>query len=352
MKENNYDILKKKIVNYIKDKQLTNGDRLPTVKEIINNYGFSYSTVHRTLIELEKDGIIKTHPGKGLYVNNFQKNVSNQIGLIIPSPAAEYKIFMNILNGIRSVLESTSYKLLISISDMNHQLEAENINLMIQNNVAGLIIFPEDYYLNHYEHILHLKNKNYPFVLIDRYIPEMDTDYVIIDNKAAMFRLCSYLKYNKNCEKIIFVKDDKTSSDISSSAEKINGYQEAVKLLYGNDKNQIISLSELKSDYVLFKNSGYKIGFTFNHDAILYDFVNHLSSNKTEIPVNFELFGYNNSHDPVQYPTVEQFNEIAGKKAAEILLTKIADPQTALNQIRIDPKLIIPDKNGVFRMEV
>ena len=51
------------------------------------------------------------------------------------------------------------------------------------------------------------------------------------------------------------------------------------------------------------------------------------------------------------FPTVEQFNDLVGEKAAQILIQKIINPKEPVKQIRIEAKLIVPDEMEVFRFE-
>lgn len=347
-----YVILKNEIISYIKENGLKKNDKLPTVNELIKNSKYSYATVNRTLIELEKEGIIYKHQGKGLYVNIIDEAKTKYVGLIIPSPVSDYKIFMNILNGLKSVLEKSNINLLISISNMSHQQESENISQLVDKKIDGLVIYLEDYYRKHFDHIARLKESNYPFVLIDRYIPELETDYVIVNNKDALLKICSYLKYKKNCEKIFFIPDHNSSTEITASEEKISGFKEAISILYGNNHSSVIFLDELIEKIGSFSSLYKNFGISFNHDGLVLEFLKRLREKNITLPSNCHLFGYNNSHEPFQFPTVEQYNDQMGIKAAEILIDKINNPQKEPRKIRIDPKLIIPDEQIGFRTEV
>lgn len=350
-KPKKYIVLKNAIIDYIKKKKLKENDRLPTVQEIIKNYKFSYATVNRTLIELENEGIITKHQGKGIYVNSVSGGKEKCVGLIIPSPVSEYKMFVSILNGVKGVLEKAGINLLISISNMSHRIERENIHQMLDSKVDGLIIFPEDYYRKKYDHIARLKERNFPFVLIDRYIPELETDYVIVNNKDILYRICSYLKYKKNCEKIFFVPDPESTNEITATEEKLNGYENAVSLLYGTGFSEVIKFNKLIDKLKNLSSSYSNFGLVFNHDGVVLDFLKEVKKRKKTIPLNCHLFGYNNSHQPWQFPTVEQFNEQIGGRAALLLIEKIKNPLLPVKQIKINAKLILPDENNIFKME-
>ena len=346
-----YILLKLAIIDYIRKNRLVKNDKLPTVQELIKKYKFSYATVNRTLIELENEGIIIKHQGKGIYVGTGETAVKKCVGLIIPSPVSEFKMFADILNGIKSVLDKANYTLLISISNMSHQLESENVLQMADRKVDGLIIFMQDYYRHNYSHISSLKKKKYPFVLIDRYIPGLETDYVVVNNKDILYRICSYLKYSRNCEKIFFVPDPTSTIEITATEDKISGYLNAVSLLYGKGENNIIKFDNLVKNLKKHTPASSNFGIIFNHDALVLDFIKEVKKKYGRLPSNCHVFGYNNSHSPWEFPTVEQFNDRIGAEAAKLLIERIENPLKPVKQILVDAKMILPGNKNVFRME-
>lgn len=346
-----YILLKLAIIDYIRKHRLKKNDRLPTVQEIIKKYKFSYATVNRTLIELENEGIITKHQGKGIYVGSGKTEIKKCVGLIIPTPVSEYKMFADILNGIKTVLEKANYTLLISISNMNHQLESENVMQMVERKIDGLIIFMQDYYRHNFSHISYLKKKKYPFVLIDRYIPDLDTDYVVVNNKDILYRICSYLKYSRSCEKIFFVPDPTSTIEITATEDKITGYLNAVSLLYGKGENNIIKFVSLIKNLKKYSSGYSNFGVVFNHDALVLEFKKEVKKKYGRLPENCHLFGYNNSHSPWEFPTVEQFNDRIGSEAAKLLIERIENPLRPAGQILVDAKMILPDGKNNFKME-
>lgn len=347
-----YEILRENLISYISENKLKPNDKLPTINEIIDKFRYSYATVNRTLIEMENEGIIKKHQGKGLYVNNVKKpNINKQIALIIPSHFSNHKIFMDILAGVRSASEKTNIGVLVSISNMSHQKEKETIEMLLSKNIDGMLIFMEDSYRKDYSHIVELKERGFPFVLIDRYIPELETDYVVVNNKNAMLKIASYLKYKVNCEDLFYVPDHDSYDNISSAEEKVDGLNDAYKLLYGKGRDCVISFKELVKKTDKLRKENHNIGIIFNHDEMVSNFVFELENNNHSMPDNFYLFGYNNSKT-LNYPTVEQFNLEVGKKATEILIEKLNKPNTNdTKKVMIEPKLILPNRNGTFVME-
>ena len=353
--ENNtkkYQILRNELLEYIKKNNLKAKDKLPTIREIIKISNFSYATVHRTLIEMENEGSITKRQGKGLFVNRIPSQTEEkQIALIIPEHFSSHKIFIDVLAGVRMVLEKANIGLLISITNMSHEKEKETIERLISRHVEGIIIFLEDSYRNNYLHIKELKERNFPFVLIDRFIPELDTDYVVVNNSDAMFRICSYLKYNKNCDKIVFVPEYGRPTNISSSEEKRDAFKNAIKLLYGDTDGTVIEFDDLILNIEEMSKEYKNLGISLNHDLMITELYEHLRKQNKVLPANCHIFGYNKSFETPIYPTVEQFNDQVGMRATEILIEKMKNPNNQTVHVKIEPKLILPDENGNFFME-
>ena len=352
-REKKYEALRAKILALIKKRGLKQGDQLPTVRELIENFDFSYATVHRTLIEMENEGIITKRHGKGLYVRRVPSSgASNKnVALIIPTAFSKHKMMLEILSGVRSALEKANVSLLVSISNMSHEKERDTIAKLLANHADGLIIFLEDHYKEDYSHIVALKESNYPFVLIDRYIPELETDYVIINNIDAMVRVCSYLRYNRKCDEIVFVPSTSSSIAASSSEEKLAGFRRAIDMFFGRKDATVIPLDEFVQKIDILCASQKNLGVCLNHDTMIPEMHRKLSGAGKRIPSNCHIFGYNNDYETPFYPTVEQFNDEMGRKAAEILVEKLKNPNHPITQIRQTAKLVLPNEKGEYVME-
>jgi len=348
-----YETLRNEIIAYIKKHRLKQHDQLPTVRELIANFNYSYATVHRALIEMQNEGVITKRHGKGLYVNRVPSKAMNNknVALIIPKDFSAHRIMLDILSGVRNALEKANISLLVSISNMSHEKEKETVDKLLDKHVDGMIIFLEDHYKEDYSHIVRLKEKNFPFVLIDRYIPEFETDYVIINNKDAMARVCSYLRYNRACEEIVFIPSNDASIAASSSDEKLLGYKSSIHMLYGREDSTVMMLEDFVDDIGTLCKRYKNVGVCLNHDTMIPDLHRKLAEAGKAIPANCHIFGYNNSYEKPFYPTVEQFNDQMGRKAAEILIEKLKHPNRPLTQIRLNAKLVLPNGNGEYSME-
>ncbi|MFZ1082975.1 MAG: GntR family transcriptional regulator [Candidatus Kryptoniota bacterium] len=354
MNKKKYESLKEQLLDFIRKNNLTKGSKLPKVREMINTFGYSYATINRTLLEMSHDGYITKIQGSGIFVNyepGAKDEITNkkQVAFIIPKALSNGKIFTDILSGLRKSLEKEKIYLWMGISDMSHEKEKETIERLISNHVDGMIIFLEDCYRLDYSHIAKLKERNFPFVLVDRFIPELDTDYVVINNKDAIIRVCSYLKYTDQCDTIIFISHEDTAT---SHYEKIEGFRNAMKILYNNDNAEICKIEEFIENYEALNKPGRIIGLFFFDDLEIAILRKRLEKKGISLSENFKIFGYNNCYEVHNYPTVEQFNDRVGEKAGELLIRRMKNPQIETVHERIEPKLVLPDGIGGTKYEV
>jgi GntR family transcriptional regulator len=70
-----YRVLIKRITQMIKEQELAPGDRLPTERELMGEFGVSRATVVRAMTELENSNIVKRIQGKGTFVSGEKLNL-------------------------------------------------------------------------------------------------------------------------------------------------------------------------------------------------------------------------------------------------------------------------------------
>ena len=110
------------------------------------------------------------------------------IGLIIPNISSPY--FSGIAKSLDTECTKEGYTLIISDTNENQDKEVKAVNDLYSRGVDGLVIAPVQ---DADEHIQDLIAKKFPFVLIDRYFQEFDTDAVICNDKESAFKAVNYL---------------------------------------------------------------------------------------------------------------------------------------------------------------
>lgn len=200
------------IEDMIQNKQLKPNDRIPTEKELMEQFQVSRITVVNALAALVKEGMIYRVPGRGSFVseqimgkmsmgqeesnnaNTYETRDSGVSGFAgrerrkkivgFVMPTLDDYFAMRLINSIQKTLNERGYSLIVAFSGGSKDREELQIREMLEMGIAGLLLFPVDEDIYN-EEILSLKVNGFPFVLIDRYLPGVDTHYVCSDNRLG-----------------------------------------------------------------------------------------------------------------------------------------------------------------------
>lgn len=239
------------IQNRIEQGELQPHERIPTEKELMEQFQVSRITVVNALASLVKEGIIYRVPGRGSFVaepqtTDHQANeqettlaevnsdqvlqteaAANQrvksrtVGFVMPTLNDYFEI--RIINAIKQTLKERGLQLIIAFSDGCKDQEESQIREFLAMGVEGLLIFPVDEDLYN-EEILSLKVKRFPFVLIDRYLPGVETHFVCSDNRLGAKMAVQHLM-ELGHRQIAICTD--AYRDTMSVQDRLHGYMDA-----------------------------------------------------------------------------------------------------------------------------
>jgi LacI family transcriptional regulator len=113
---------------------------------------------------------------------------SKTLGLIVADISNPF--FAQIGRKIEDEAERNGYHVIFCSSDEDAQVSRVLIDLLKERQVDGLIIAPT---AGSGEQIKELQEFDIPFVLIDRYFPDIETNCVITNNRDISFQLVSLL---------------------------------------------------------------------------------------------------------------------------------------------------------------
>jgi len=112
------------------------------------------------------------------FARGLRMGKSNTIGLVIADISNPF--YAKLCRSIEDALNKQDYNLMICSTEENAEKESDLIEMLIDRQVDGLIISTTQ---NNNDDILRLMDKKFPFVLIDRHIYNLETNYVIVDNE-------------------------------------------------------------------------------------------------------------------------------------------------------------------------
>ena len=113
-------------------------DKLPTEKQLCEQYKVSRQTVREALAILEKEGLILRKQGSGAYLTGTLPGGNNEIVLLISSEH-EY-IYPEVISGIRQTLQDNHYTLKIYETNNSVAIEHDILQKLLQNRPRGILV--------------------------------------------------------------------------------------------------------------------------------------------------------------------------------------------------------------------
>jgi LacI family transcriptional regulator len=202
-----------------------------TLKDVAKLSGVHPSTVSRVLRNKEnipisnetRERILKAveelHYQPDITARALRLKKSNAIGLIIPDILNSF--FAGVARSVERECAKAGYTLLVSETNEDQENEIRSVNDLYSRGIDGLIIAPVQ---NSDEHIRDLRDKNFPFVLIDRCFEDIETNYVISDNEKAAYNAIVHL-IELGHKRIAFLSSRR---EIYPVYKRLIGYKKAI----------------------------------------------------------------------------------------------------------------------------
>src|SRR5690606_20625943 len=204
-----------------------------SLKDIAQKVGVSTALVSYVLSGKEKEGrvgqemaeIIRETAKKLNYQPNqiaksLKSGRSYTIGLIVADISNPF--FAHIARTVEDEAKNDGYTTIFGSSDENSEKSQHLIDALINRQVDGFIIAPVEHSEKQIEYI---KSLNIPFVLIDRYFPDIETNYVVIDNYKATYNATQHLLDNGYRRIGLAVYEN----ELKHMLDRINGYKGALQ---------------------------------------------------------------------------------------------------------------------------
>lgn len=258
---------------------------------------------------------------------------TNTIGLIIADIANP---FFGILGReIEQEAARYGYRVIFCSSDENPEKSRQQITMLQQSQVDGFIISPP---MNSQEQIRTLARGTIPFVLIDRYFPEIECNYIVVDNFDAAYKATNHL-LRLGRRRIANIT---VNMDLVNMKERTEGYRQALRdASVGIDETLVKILPFSHDNKDIARAIKELVGKTGNKkiDAILFSTsklgingIECISALGLKIPDDIAIVSFDNPDaykictSPVT--VVNQPLKEIGKTAVQVLLSEIKHPES------------------------
>ena len=234
--------------------------------------------------------------------------------------------FASIARLIEEKAYKNGYKIIYCSTDNQPEKAKELIATFKMRNVDGFIITPTP---NLENTILELLDEGLAVVLFDRWIPEIDCSYVVVENEISAFEATKHL-IQQGCKNIGFIT---VESNQTQMLERLKGFLKAIE---GSDvehtifkvKFHAIAEQEASESILEFFKSHNKLdGIFFSTNYLAFEGLQSLSRLKKKIQeeikvVSFDDHYFFNLYQP-QISAIEQPLELIAEKLMESILLQL-----------------------------
>lgn len=344
----------------IESRALLPDDKLPSESELISQYGVTRYTARKALEQLEADGLICKHQGKGCFVRTPpapMPYISNSRQILLIASRAEHFYFLKSINGIEQALQDTGYTLTIKLSNYNPEVEASLLKEAFQNDYAGILLFPSDSAHIHTNQFLYryIEANRIPCIFMGNRIPFVNIPSVINDDYSGGRIAAEYLIRHGHTSFVSIM-----NSEEYSGCMRYAGFMEALNYssapvtfesvlwfghhekesIFSPDRPQILELARKATAF-----------FCFN-DSAAVNLYRLLTEAGYRVPDDISIIGFDDSYlcetNPVALTSIHQDPIHIGYTAAKNLLHLIDDPSFEGNMV-FRPYLV--ERDSVRHME-
>jgi LacI family fructose operon transcriptional repressor len=272
-----------------------------------------------------------------LIARSLRAQKSAKIGLVVSDIRNPF--FTAISRAVEDSAYEQGYSVLMCNTDENPEKEEMYLNVLHDENVAGVIFSPTQQFSRRFKsHV-----SNIPYVMIDRFVENRDVDMVLLDNVAAAYELTTHLIENG------YRKLAGLFGDASTTApERSRGFHKALKdnglspvathiigprIRQGYETTIALLTQKEKPDAIFTSNSMLTAGaFQAIRDS------------KLIVPSDVALVGFDETTwgalvDP-PITLIAQPTEEIGRTATELLFQRIEEPTRSPKTVILKGTLI------------
>ena len=329
-----------------------------TIKDIARSLCISVSTVSRALTDDKnirketREMVVEEAKRLGYKRNpvamNLKMGRTNTIGVIVPEMHTPYA--SQVINGIQDVLYKKNQKVMIAESDEKPERELENLKMMEQFMVDGLIVSLCSYRKN-IEMYQQLAADGMAIVFYDRIPYGLKMPQVMVDDNVDSYFMVEHL-IRLGRKRIVYLQGP---DDIYNAYQRGLGYRQAMEKFHLFDPSLIEKTGMTFKDgadaidRLIYNNVEFDAIFAFT-DTLAIGAQNRLRALGRRVPEEILVAGFSGTELSTivspQITAMEPPLEEMGRKAAEMVMEKINNPEMEDRQVVLKTTMRCRESTG------
>jgi LacI family transcriptional regulator len=325
--------------------------RRATMKDVAGRAGVSISSVSHVINKTRKveastralilAAIEELHYQPNTLARSLKGKGTKTIGVVIADIREDF--FAEVVESIEFTASEQQYSVILCDSEDDLVKERFYLNMLISKGVDGILFAPVDMDSTY----LFLVESGIPFLQIDRKIPQLESDYVGIDNMRSSAAATEHL-IRTGSRKIAFIGyDDK----VYTQKLRREGYRNTLAQNGSFNESYCLVVGyhlEVTTDVIkeFFSSHPDVDGAVCGTSNICYETVVALDQLGRRIPEDIRLASYDESKwfDYLKFPitVVAQPTEEIGRHAVDLIIKRVRQKKKRdFQQVILDTELIV-----------
>ncbi|MBR7794982.1 substrate-binding domain-containing protein [Agaribacter marinus] len=278
-----------------------------------------------------------------IIARSLKQKSTKTIGVIVANILHVFST--QVIRAIEDFCHESNFHVIVCNADDDPVKEKRYIEMLRAKQVDGIIAFPTGENMELYQGLL---DERYPFVFMDRLVPGIHMDAVLLDNKRASELAVD--QFVKAGYKKIGMISPLIDMPVTPRLERIQGYKTALAKYNLSFQPEYLASGAFTDMQMIIQQmlslSDPPEALLALNDRVLFEILQYAKDHHVNIPNDLAIIGIDDvSFASFYYPTLTTISQPAfkmGKKAAQLLFKQInqEDQGTAAQVYRFPPQLI------------
>lgn len=318
-----------------------------TVSFVLNNSNKISDETRQKVLNIIKE----TGYTPNIFARGLVSSKTNTIAVIVPFISHVFgdRYFGEGISGIYETAKKSNYKIILEQASYEFAASKRYLELFKEHSIDGMLYLGST--IND-SYLIDFVGRDYPIILVNSYLENMDISYIIADNKQAGYDAVKYL-YELGHTRIAYIYG---SMNVSGTIDQYIGiknfFEENNLKLFGDYVvcGDFTETGGYKATIELLESSAEPTAIFCGNDLMAIGCLKALKEKNIKVPENIAVIGCDNiklsEYTEPKLTTFKQDIYEIGTLACEKIIEKIEKKNRDLVQILLPMELVIRESAG------